>query len=130
MNTQSKSTNLVHVIGCSVFVALNISFALFYNAIGLGVGCLIVLALIWAEKKTSMMDVVKATRTDPATATTFKIAGIIASLTLLTNIVLVMAVDFNASLIIGSGSSGLILAAMSALAYVPFFIQRKRIASA
>lgn len=130
MNTQPKSATLVHILGCSVFVALNVSFALLYNAIGLGVGCLIVLVLIWAEKKTSMIDAIKATRDDPTTAKTFKFARIVASLTLLTNIVLVMEVDFNASLVVGSGSSGVILAAISALAYVPFFIQRKRLASA
>lgn len=130
MGTDPRNTMLVPVIACSTFVLLNVGFALFYSAIGLGIACLIVLATIWAEKKTSLSTVVKATREDPTSGTAFKFAGIIASLTLIINIVMVTSTVFNSELIVGTGSTGLILAAVAALAYVPFFIRQGRVTSA
>lgn len=128
MNGENRRRTLVHIVGCIVFVLLNIGFAYFYNAIGLGIVCLIVLGIIIAEKQTSYSGVIKATREDPAVRSTFKIAGVVSSLTLLTNVVLVMPVEFNSALVVGSGSSGLILALAAALSYVPFFVQNERAA--
>lgn len=128
MSSENRPRALVNIVGCSIFVLLNIGFAFLYNAVGLGIVCLVVLGIIIAEKQTSFVAAIKATRGDPAVASTFKIAGIVSSLTLLANVVLVMPVEFNSALVVGSGSSGLILALIAGMSYVPFFIQNVRAA--
>ncbi|MFF8893063.1 hypothetical protein [Brevibacterium casei] len=126
MSSENRPRALVNILGCSVFVSVNIGFAYFYNAVGLGIVCLVVLGIIVAEKRTSFVAAIKATRDNPAVGPPFTIAGIVSSLTLLANVVLVMPVEFNSALVVGSGSSGLILAVIAGLSYVPFFIQNGR----